>query len=81
LGYEEGSEMMKIVCAWCNIIIQEGPEYPMSHGICPECGKKILMGIGVYREKEVEEMLKSPQRHSTNMTYDILLNKKGRGKE
>lgn len=27
---------MKIVCAWCNALIQEGDE-PISHGMCPQC--------------------------------------------
>jgi len=25
------------VCAWCARLIQEGPEQPVSHGICAEC--------------------------------------------
>ena len=28
---------MKIICAWCKALMQDGPEYPISHGMCPEC--------------------------------------------
>ena len=29
---------MKIICAWCGVIMQEG-DAPVSHGICPTCEK------------------------------------------
>jgi len=28
---------LKTVCAWCGRTLKEGPAYPVSHGICPEC--------------------------------------------
>ena len=27
---------MKTVCAWCGVVIADGPE-PISHGCCPRC--------------------------------------------
>jgi len=35
---------MKIICAWCKKIIEEGkePDEESSHGICPECYDKEL---------------------------------------
>ena len=32
---------LRRVCAWCGLIIADGPE-PASHGICPKCEKKEL---------------------------------------
>ena len=34
-------ERIKKICAWCNLIMQDGSE-PASHGICPQCGKKVM---------------------------------------
>jgi hypothetical protein len=28
---------MKIICAWCGKVIQDGPEETVSHGVCEEC--------------------------------------------
>lgn len=30
---------MKVVCAWCKILMREYPEHPdmISHGICSQC--------------------------------------------
>ena len=31
---------MKTICAWCKAIITDGPENPVSHGICEACDEK-----------------------------------------
>ncbi len=31
---------MKVVCAWCNKVMKDGPDKPVSHGICELCLKK-----------------------------------------
>lgn len=28
---------MKVVCAWCKVVIKDGLSFPVSHGICPSC--------------------------------------------
>lgn len=28
---------IKTLCAWCNVILKDGPAAPVSHGICPAC--------------------------------------------
>ncbi len=32
---------MKTICAWCQCVIREGPEQPVSHGVCKRCAKRI----------------------------------------
>jgi release factor glutamine methyltransferase len=32
---------MKLVCAWCNVVIREGPEAVVSRGVCPECARRM----------------------------------------
>jgi hypothetical protein len=36
------SETLRVVCAWCQVLMKDGPPEPVSHGICPECEKKLL---------------------------------------
>lgn len=37
---------MKVVCAWCNAVITDGPDDTnVSHGICGPCEKKYLAGL------------------------------------
>ena len=36
---------MKTVCAWCGVIVKEGPEEFISHGICERCREKVLAQI------------------------------------
>jgi len=31
---------MRIVCGWCQTVIQAGPLAPVSHGMCKSCKKK-----------------------------------------
>ncbi len=31
---------MKVVCAWCRKVMKDGPDNPVSHGICEACLKK-----------------------------------------
>jgi hypothetical protein len=33
---------MKIVCAWCQRVMQAGSDSEVSHGICEECEAKFL---------------------------------------
>ena len=30
---------MKLICVWCKKVIRDGPENPVSHGICRECAR------------------------------------------
>ena len=50
-SYEEACKIlkkwwgdMKVICAWCGKVLQEGDE-PISHGICPECKEKLLKEV------------------------------------
>jgi len=45
----ESQEKHKIICAWCEKVLVEGPE-PISHGICEECRDREIEGIKNYRE-------------------------------
>lgn len=38
---------MRKICAWCGLVLQEGPE-PTSHGICESCAEKLIQ-----KQKEV----------------------------
>jgi hypothetical protein len=40
---------MKVICAWCGKILQEG-ENPASHGICPSCAEKVREEIKNYKK-------------------------------
>jgi hypothetical protein len=35
---------MKVICAWCKVILQDDPKdnQPVSHGICKACKEKML---------------------------------------
>lgn len=33
-------DTIKTVCAWCNVVLKDGPAEPVSHGICEPCEKK-----------------------------------------
>ena len=37
---------MKVACAWCNKVMKDGPDKPVSHGICAECAKELKAGAG-----------------------------------
>ncbi len=28
---------LRTLCAWCGLVLREGPPAPVSHGICPLC--------------------------------------------
>lgn len=32
---------MKVICAWCRRLLKDGPEHPVSHGICPDCKREV----------------------------------------
>lgn len=36
---------MKLVCAWCQKVIREGPGKTVSHGICPECARRVTRRV------------------------------------
>ena len=38
---------VKLVCAWCDKVLKEGPEDNVSHGICQECRDKMYADMGV----------------------------------
>jgi len=31
---------MKIICAWCKVVMRDGTSKYISHGICKECAEK-----------------------------------------
>lgn len=35
---------MRVLCAWCPVVIQDGPPspVPVSHGICTACYQRVL---------------------------------------
>jgi hypothetical protein len=35
---------LKTVCAWCDVLIKDGPPHPVSHGICEPCSARMLAG-------------------------------------
>jgi hypothetical protein len=36
---------VRIICAWCRRVLQEGPADKVSHGCCDECFKKQITAI------------------------------------
>jgi len=32
---------MRTICAWCGVVLTDGPETPVSHGICAGCVEKV----------------------------------------
>lgn len=43
---------MVVKCAWCDVVIDDSDvssdeRYPVSHGICPKCAKKMLQDLPV----------------------------------
>ncbi len=56
----EGKKGLKVVCAWCNkpIRVIEGPETDkVSHGICPDCQKKLEAQIDEKYPKTLSRFL------------------------
>lgn len=47
---------IKTVCMWCETMITDGPEAPLSHGICIRCIPDFLKRGGVSDEKIKEHM-------------------------
>lgn len=33
---------MKVICAYCKTIMQDGPPVPVSHGICTTCFERVV---------------------------------------
>jgi len=33
--------MMKTICGWCGVVMQDGPVAPISHGMCAACVAKM----------------------------------------
>ena len=46
---------VKLVCAWCNKVLKEGPEDNISHGICQECRDKMYEEMGVVPPEKRED--------------------------
>ena len=47
---------IKTVCMWCETVTTDGPEAPLSHGICIRCIPDFLKRGGVSDEKIKEHM-------------------------
>jgi len=42
---------MKVICAWCGKVLQDGdPKEPISHGICSKCAKDVLKDFEKVKE-------------------------------
>ena len=37
---------MKTICAWCGKLLKDGPDKPVSHGMCRECSDRELAKLG-----------------------------------
>lgn len=48
---------MKTVCQECNKILKEGPDEPVSHGLCLDCMPDFMRRGGV-SEEEIEKAMK-----------------------
>ena len=33
----QGGQKVKVICAWCKMVIKDGPDTKISHGICHDC--------------------------------------------
>lgn len=33
---------MKVICAWCQRLLRDGPAEPVSHGICSTCMERLM---------------------------------------
>jgi hypothetical protein len=40
LAHVHGARVMKVLCAWCGLLLKAGPPAPVSHGMCAACAKK-----------------------------------------
>lgn len=48
---------VKTICMTCRVTLKDGPEFPVSHGICPKCeaewrrqAKALLAGMAKARD-------------------------------
>ena len=48
----------RIVCAWCEKVMQEGPE-PTTHGICPDCAENYLGTLGTLCIEQTDPLTRS----------------------
>jgi hypothetical protein len=60
---------MKTQCSWCKCIIHPGPEYPISHGICPECAENLRKEIAEEEKKKVKKEI--DRREARNFKREI----------
>lgn len=50
---------MKVVCAWCGVTIEDGPDNgEISHGCCDACYKRYMADIDARKEKQPKRGLK-----------------------
>ena len=57
---DEEKTIMKIVCAWCEKDlgtkeVNSGSGAEITHGVCPECAKKVMNEYRDIKEKEAKE--------------------------
>lgn len=43
---------MKVVCAWCKKVLVDGDDELISHGICEDCTKKVMLELENYKKEE-----------------------------
>ena len=41
---------MKVVCAWCTVILEDGSDEKVSHGMCPDCFENWMAEIDKQKE-------------------------------
>ncbi len=46
--------MIKTICGWCGVLMQDGPPSPVSHGMCPACCAKWHAEIDVQEGRVIE---------------------------
>lgn len=49
---------VRVTCAWCNTILQEGsPGARVSHGICESCDRTLLRTVPDNLEQRIQQAL------------------------
>ena len=52
---------MKKICAWCNKLLNNGDEEPITHGMCAECFRKMMKKNGLWDEEALKMYLKQKE--------------------
>lgn len=61
---------MKTVCAWCGLILKDGPPAPVSEGICHPCAMKELGHLDLLPVPKPETSNPRPQ-HDRSHRVDV----------